>query len=80
MNALCIAIYGMFVAIIAPVAKKSKPLMAVVAISVALSCAFYYIPLLKNVSSGIAISVCAIAAAVFGALVFPHKEDGDDAQ
>jgi len=80
MNALCIAIYGMFVAIIAPVAKKSKPLMAVVALAVALSCGFYYLPMLKTVSSGIAISVCAIVAAVFGAVFFPVKEENDDAQ
>ncbi|MBQ3230095.1 MAG: AzlC family ABC transporter permease [Clostridia bacterium] len=75
MNALCIAIYGMFIAIIAPVAKASKPLLLSVAISAALSCAFYYIPLLSGISSGIAISVCAIAAAVVCALFFPVKEE-----
>ena len=80
MNALCIAIYGMFIAIVAPVTKKSKPLMAVVALSVVLSCAFFYLPLLKEVSSGIAISVCAVVAAVFGAVFFPIKEDGSDAE
>lgn len=74
MSALCLAIYGMFVAIIAPVAKKSTKLLAVVALAVALSCAFEYLPLLKDVSDGIAISVCAIVAAVFGALLFPVKE------
>lgn len=74
MSALCLAIYGMFVAIVAPPAKKSPKLLAVVAFAVALSCAFEYLPLLKAVSDGIAISVCAIAAAVFGALLFPVKE------
>jgi predicted branched-subunit amino acid permease len=78
MSALCIAIYGMFIAIVAPVAKGSKSLSAVVVLSIALSCAFYYIPLLKNISSGLAISICAVAAAVFGALVFPVKEDGEN--
>lgn len=38
MNALCLAIYGMFVAIIAPEAKKSLKLLAVVAVAVGLSC------------------------------------------
>lgn len=80
MNALCIAIYGMFIAIIAPEAKKSKKLFAVIAAAVALSCLFYYAPLLKEVSSGIAISVCAIAAAVFGAVFFPVKEGADRAE
>ncbi len=80
MSALCIAIYGMFVAIVAPVTKKSKPLMAVVAVAIVLSCAFYYLPFLKDISSGIAISVCAVAAAVFGAVFFPIKEEIDDAE
>ena len=75
MSALCIAIYGMFVAIIAPKATKEKPLLAVVAVALALSCMFYYLPLLKDISSGISISVCAVAAAIFGALIFPKKEE-----
>ncbi len=75
MSALCIAIYGMFVAIIAPKAKKEKKLLVVVAVALAISCLFYYLPVLSEISSGIAISVCAVAAAVIGALVFPIKED-----
>lgn len=75
MSALCIAIYGMFVAIIAPKATKEKPLLAVVAVALALSCMFYYLPVLKDISSGISISVCAVAAAMVGALIFPKKEE-----
>ncbi|MGN0611428.1 MAG: AzlC family ABC transporter permease [Ruminiclostridium sp.] len=75
MSALCIAIYGMFVAIIAPKATKEKPLLAVVAVALALSCMFYYLPVLKDISSGISISVCAVAAAIVGALIFPKKEE-----
>lgn len=75
MSALCIAIYGMFVAIIAPKATKEKPLLAVVAVALALSCMFYYLPVLKDISSGISISVCAVAAAIIGALIFPKKEE-----
>ena len=79
MNALCLAIYGMFVAIIAPVAKKSLKLFAVIAFAVALSCAFYYIPFLsKNVPSGLAISICAVTAAVLGALLFPKSEETEN--
>ena len=75
MSALCIAIYGMFVAIIAPKATKEKPLLAVVAVALALSCMFYYLPVLKDISSGISISVCAVTAAIIGALIFPKKEE-----
>lgn len=78
MNALCIAIYGMFVAIIAPKAKKSLKLSGVVAMAVGLSCAFYYLPGLNQVSAGLSISICAVVAAIFGALLFPVKEDAAD--
>lgn len=77
MNALCIAIYGMFVAIIAPVVKASAKLLAVVALAVALSCAFYYLPLLNWVSDGISISVCAILSALFGAIAFPREVEDE---
>ena len=75
MSALGLAIYGMFVAIVAPDAKKERPLLVIVAIALALSCAFYYVPGLKEISSGLSVSICAIIAAVAGALIFPVKED-----
>ncbi len=78
MNALCIAIYGMFIAIIAPVAKESKNLLLIVGVSVGLSCAFHYIPLLQGISGGIAISICAIVGAIFGAILFPVKENNNE--
>jgi predicted branched-subunit amino acid permease len=80
MNAICLAIYGMFLAIVAPPARASKAVLAVMAISVALNCAFYYIPYLSsNVPSGISISICAIAAALAGALLFPVKDEEKEA-
>ncbi|MBQ2798257.1 MAG: AzlC family ABC transporter permease [Ruminiclostridium sp.] len=78
MSALCIAIYGMFVAIIAPKAKKSLSLLIVVVIALAMSCIFYYAPVLKEISSGISISVCAILAALIGAFIFPVKEEAEN--
>ncbi len=78
MSALCIAIYGMFVAIIAPKAKKSLSLAIVVLTAIALSCIFFYTPVLKEISSGISISVCAILAALVGAFIFPVKEEAEN--
>lgn len=74
MNALCIAIYGMFVAIIAPMAKKSIKLLCVMVFAIALSCIFYYVPVLSSVSSGISISICAVSSAVLGAILFPRED------
>jgi hypothetical protein len=49
--------------------------LAVVGIAVALNCAFYYIPALQQVPSGISISICAIVSAVAGAILFPIKSE-----
>ena len=75
MSALSVAIYGMFIAIVVPELKQSRPVVLVVVIALALSCAFSYIPLLAQVSSGIAITVCSVLAAAIGAWLFPVKED-----
>ncbi len=81
-GALCIGIYGMFVAIVAPPATKERPLLLVVIAALLFSCLFYYLPpLAENVESGLAVSICAIAAAALGALFFPinpEKEDKSD--
>lgn len=73
-SALGIAIYGMFLAIIIPPARKFAAIRKVLLFSVVLSCAFYYLPVLKELSSGFVIIICAIAASAFGALMFPIKE------
>lgn len=75
MSALCLAIYGMFIAIVVPKVRYSVPLLVVVVTAVALSCMFYYIPVLSSVSAGLSVSICAVVAAVVGAVFFPVKED-----
>lgn len=75
MSALCLAIYGMFIAIVVPEVKKSFELFCVVIMAVVFSCLFNYLPALSFVSSGIVITVCAVFAAVIGATFFPVKED-----
>ena len=77
MNALCIMMYAMFVAVVVPPVTKEKPLFAVVIFTVLLSVAFYYLPYLRDISSGISISICAIISAVFGAIVFPRREEDE---
>ena len=75
MASLCLAIYGMFLAIILPPARASKPVLLIVLIAVALHCIFYYVPFLCEIPSGISISICAIIAAVIGAILFPVKDE-----
>lgn len=79
-SALGLAIYGMFLAIIIPPAKKSKAVLAVVLLAAGMSCAFAYIPFLQSVSGGFVIIICAIAAAAFGAILKPIAEQEGEAQ
>ena len=78
-SCLGIAIYAMFIAIVIPPAKKQKAVALVAAISVVLSCAFSYLPLLKTVSSGFVIIICSVVAATVGAIIKPIEiEDKEE--
>ena len=74
-NALGIAIFGMFLAIILPPARKEKPVRIVVLMAIAMSLCFRYVPMLSQVSSGFVIIICAIAASALGAWLFPVREE-----
>lgn len=74
-NAMGIALYGMFIAIVLPVAKKSKPVTIIVIISVAIVCILRYIPLFETISSGFRVIIATVIGAGIGALLFPVKED-----
>ena len=74
-TALGIALYGMFLAIILPPARKQPPVRFVLAVAVALSLCFRYIPGLNTVSSGFVIIICGVVAAAAGALKYPVGED-----
>lgn len=77
-SALSLALYGMFVAIVVPVAKKVKPVLLVVCISAILSCIIYYVPFFDFISTGISIIICTIAASIIGACIFPIKQDAEE--
>lgn len=71
--ALGLAIYGMFIAIVVPVAKKEKATAICVAIAIVLSCAFKYVPLLSKVPTGFTVIICSVVAAGILAVVAPIK-------
>ncbi len=78
--ALGVAIYGMFTAIIVPVAKKEKMTALCVLLAIAISCAFRYIPLLKAVPSGFAVIICAVVASAVFAIIAPIKTEEKEAE
>lgn len=75
---LGIAIYGMFVAIIVPPAKRDRGILFAVILSALVSCALKYIPLFSFVTQGFSVIICALMAAAAAALLFPVKEEEND--
>ncbi|MEG1776186.1 MAG: AzlC family ABC transporter permease [Clostridia bacterium] len=71
-QALGIAIYGMFIAIVAPPFRRSREVRAVVLIAVGMSCAMTFLPLLGFVSEGFRIILCAVFASALGAWLMPR--------
>jgi predicted branched-subunit amino acid permease len=76
-SALSVALYGMFIAVVVPAAKKARPVLAVVLIAVAMSCIIYYVPFFQNISAGVSIILCTVAASAVGAVLFPVGEEGE---
>jgi len=74
-NALGIALYGMFIAVVVPKSRENLHVFAVVLMSAALSAALYYLPVFSGISTGFAIIICALAASAVGAVLFPVKEE-----
>jgi predicted branched-subunit amino acid permease len=70
-TALGIVIYGMFLAIIIPPAKKSLPVAKVIVIAAVLSCICKWAPGLSHLSGGWALIICAVIASAYAALRYP---------
>lgn len=77
-SSLGVALYGMFVAIVVPKAKREPNVLKCVFVAVLLSCAFYFIPALGSVPQGFVIIICAVfASAVFAVIApIPVEEEG----
>ena len=72
--ALGVMLYGMFVAIVIPVAKQDKGALTAVILALVCSSFFSWVPLLENVSAGISIVICTVVAAAVCAWLFPVAE------
>ena len=79
-DALGMALYAMFIAIILPVAKGSASTALCILISAILSAVFYFVPLLSAIPSGFTIIIIAVTVSLIFALVAPHADDGEAAE
>ena len=65
----------MFIAIVVPPARQEKPVLAAVILALVLSCLFTWVPGLKDMSAGISIVICTVAAAAVCAWLFPIPDE-----
>ena len=78
-EALGIAIYGMFIAIVLPPFRRSREVRAVVLVAVAMSCLISLWPVLSFISDGFRIILCAVAASALGAWLMPRPFEEEPA-
>ena len=77
--ALGVMLYGMFIAIVVPSARREKEIFFAVMLAIGLSCLFTWAPVLKEVSAGLSIVICTVAAAAVSAWLFPIKDEEEAA-
>lgn len=81
-RALGVALYGMFIAIIIPSAKKSKIICGIIVISMLISFLFSWLPGVKEISEGFKIIILTVVIAGIAAWRFPvaeeQKEEGTE--
>ena len=73
--AMGVLLYGMFIAIVVPQARQEKPVLLSVGLALVFNCLFSWVPVLQQVSAGLAIVICTVAAAAICALVFPVADE-----
>lgn len=77
-SALSVALYGMFIAIIIPPAKKNKVVGAFVALSFLTSFFSSRLPFVSGMSEGTRTIVLTVTLSALAAALFPVKEEGEE--
>lgn len=78
LSALGVGLYGMFVSVFVPEAKKNKIVAALVCISFAASAAFTYIPYLNLLDEGIRVIILTVVISLLAAIFFPIKDKANE--
>lgn len=79
-NAMGIALYAMFLAIIIPPAKKSRAVVTIIILSAVSACLLRYLPIFHFISPGFRVILATLAGAGAGACFFPLEDNGADKQ
>lgn len=76
-SALSVALYGMFLAIIIPPARKEKLILGIIVVCFAMSYLASILPVVSNVSSGTRIIILTVIIASACAVLFPVKDEAN---
>ena len=74
-SALSVGLYGMFLAVIIPAARKSKLILGVVAASMAASFLLESLPVFAGIASGTKLILLTVVLSAGAALLFPVKDE-----
>ena len=78
-SALSVALFGMFIAVIVPPARKSMSVLILIIVSFAASYLAGILPWISTLSSGNRIIILTVVLSAAAALIFPVKdEEGED--
>lgn len=74
-TALSVGLYGMFMAIFMPAARKNPVILGLIGVSFAASYAMNQMPVFSGISSGFRIILLTVVISLAAAVLFPVKED-----
>lgn len=74
-DAMGIALYGMFIAIIVPPAREHRSVLIAVILAIAASYAFTYLPFLASFSGGWSVIIITVVVSAIAAWLFPIPEE-----
>lgn len=77
-NALSVGLYGMFLAIIIPPARRDKTVGALVIVSMAASFIFAKVPPMSAIPEGVRIIVLTVAISLLAAIICPKGDEHDE--
>ena len=77
LNAMNMALYGMFIAVFMPAAREDKKLIPVIFLSMALSALVQALPWFDFISSGMKIIILTLVISLAAAVIMPLPEEGE---
>ena len=74
-DAMGIALYGMFIAIIVPPARENRSVLLAVILAIVASYGFAYLPMLSAISGGWSVIIITVLVSALAAWLFPIPEE-----